>query len=205
MRRTFVKFAPAILALLSGTMAGAAETPLVPSCAAPKTLAAVQTCDGNVTAIAMRKDEIFLLSRKDAPAFEVRAVRAGKPLDRAVVLVPSHPGRTIESVHPALDAIYVLAREGTKAELLRVPVRSSGGAEIGFTQEFTYRCRNCRSFPAQRYNRVLDVPLPYDGIVSEAHSDPLAPGITITLENTARGEMILTYVPSLGRFINRTT
>ena len=170
---------------------------------APSSAGTPLSYGSDVKAVVVRKDEVFLLSRKDAASLQVLAVRAGKPLDQAVVLVPARSDRILEAVYPALDAIYVVAREGGDARLLRIPVRFSGAAEIGFTQDFVYRCRNCRSFPPQRYNHVVEIPIPLEGAVVEAHSDPHLSGITLGLESGTTGKTELTYDPALGRFVNQ--
>jgi hypothetical protein len=170
-------------------------------CVAGTTLEAVKQCDENVMAVATRKNEVFLLSRKGAPTVKLLVVREGEALDTATVLVRDRPGRRLESVHPAKDAIYVLVREGSGAKVLRIPVRMSGGSEVGFTQKYVYDCRNCRSFPALKQIRVLEVLLPYEGEVAGAYANPLTPGFSIALERAGTGKIMLSYDPSSGRFV----
>ncbi len=108
----------------------------------------------NVNSFDMRGNEIFLLSHQDAPTFKVLAVQAGEPLSKASVLVPAEPNRVIDSIHAASDALYVVARQGAYAQLLRI---------------------------AAGQTKAENVPLPYKGNISEAFTDPRKPGITISL------------------------
>src|SRR6185312_3567329 len=75
---------------------------LAPSAAAsnPKTQwKSFVTRDDGVTSADMRGNEIFLLSHKNAPTFQVLAVKAGEPLSKAKVLLPVQTGRLVESIH----------------------------------------------------------------------------------------------------------
>jgi hypothetical protein len=174
----------AIVACLGAARAG--------TCSAPQTLEEIRRCDPNA-AVAVRKNELFL-SRGSS----VLALRTGQALERATVLIPLRPGREIVSIHPALDAIYVLARGGGDTHLLRVPVRCDGIAEIGFTQKYVCHSRNCRSFPAFRSNRVVVVPLPVAGSVAKAHTDPSRRGITLWFAE--KQHVAYVYDPSSARF-----
>jgi hypothetical protein len=176
----------------------AGETPA--GCVAGAALVSVKRCDESVMVVATRKNEVFLLSLKGAPTAKLLAVRQGEALDTAAVLVRDQPGRRLEAVLPAKDAIYVLVREGGGAKMLRIPVRISGGSEVGFTQKYTYHGRNSRSFPALKQIRVLEVLLPYEGKAVEAHANPLTPGFSIALERAEAGKVWLSYDPSSGRF-----
>jgi prolyl oligopeptidase len=109
-----------------------------------------------VTGMDVRGDQIFLLSHKDAPTFQVLQVRAGEPLSAARVLVPARPDRVIEGVHAAADALYVVTREGVYSRLLRIP---TGGTAIE------------------------DVALPEHGHIGDVFSDPRVPGLSISLSS----------------------
>lgn len=160
-------------------------------CSAPKTPEEIRRCDPGVTMVAVRKDEFFL-SRGSG----VFALRAGQPIERATVLVPPHPGREIDSVHPALDAIYVVAREDGSTRLLQVPLRRDGVREVGFTQKYVCHNRNCRSFPARGSIRVLAIALPAASRVVEARADPDRRGITLSLIGPARKTVTWPYDPA---------
>jgi prolyl oligopeptidase len=108
--------------------------------------------EDGITALDMRGAEIFLLSHQDAPTFKVLSVHAGQPLGSASVLVPAEPGRVIEGIHAAADALYVLARHGAYSQLLRI---------------------------AAGTRSIEEVPLPIQGHIEQTFADPRAPGVTV--------------------------
>ena len=109
--------------------------------------------DDGITALDMQGDTIYLLSHKDAPTFQVLAVKAGQPLSSATVVLPARPDRVVESLHAAADGLYVVAREGVYAHLLRV---ADG--------------------------KAAEIALPVRGDIAEAFSDPREAGVTVALE-----------------------
>jgi prolyl oligopeptidase len=127
----------------------------------------------DVTAMEVRGKEVFLLSHKDAPTFQVLSVKAGDPVSHAQVLVPAEADRVIESIHAASDGLYVLARRGAYSMLLRVPTEKT---------------------------KVENVPLPYDGHVTSAFSDPRKPGLTIELSSWVVAPAEFSYDPTKKRF-----
>ncbi|HXV00060.1 MAG TPA: prolyl oligopeptidase family serine peptidase [Caulobacteraceae bacterium] len=129
--------------------------------------------DDGVTGLDIRGGDIFLLSHKDAPTFKVLQLKAGAPLSSAVTLIPVQPGRVIEGVHAAADALYVAAREGNYSRLLRVATGS---------------------------NKVEEVVLPTKGHISDVFTDPRTPGVTFALENWVLPPTTLHFDPSAGRF-----
>jgi hypothetical protein len=181
------------MAIAAGFGAASAESSGT-GCATPQTAMDIRRCDASVTAAASRKNELFL-SRGSS----VLVLRAGDAFDRAHVLVPSLPDRAVEAIYPALDAIYVVVREGDVGRMLRVPVRLDGVKEVGFTQKYVCHSRNCRSFPAQKAIRVISVPLPVAGPISEALANPETRGIRLRF--VARGVVTYCYQPSEGRFV----
>jgi prolyl oligopeptidase len=114
------------------------------------------TRDDGVTGVDMRGPEIFLLSHKGAPTFQVLSVHAGEPLASAKTLVPAQADRVIEGIHVAADALYVLARHGAYSQLLRIPAGST---------------------------TVEEVALPFPGHINEAFADPRTSGVTIQLSS----------------------
>lgn len=114
------------------------------------------TRDDDVTNVDMRGPEIFLLSHKGSPTFQVLSVRAGQPLSSAVTLVPAQADRVIEGIHVGSDALYVLARHGAYSQLLRIPTGSTS---------------------------IEEVALPFRGHIDEAFTDPRTPGVTIKLSS----------------------
>ena len=133
------------------------------------------TREDGVTGSDMRGADIFLLSHKDSPTFEVLAVRADQPLASASVLVPAQPDRVIEGIHAASDALYVLARHGAYSQLLRV----AAGTKV-----------------------IEEVPLPVAGHIDEAFSDPRYPGVTIKLSSWVVPPTLYAYQPAGKSFTN---
>jgi prolyl oligopeptidase len=126
-----------------------------------------------VTKFDMRGDTIFLLSHKNAPTFQVLAVKAGAPISSAKVLVPAAPDRVIDDIHAASDGLYVLARKGAYSQLLRVPAGTTKIDEVG---------------------------LPFEGHIAQAFSDPRQPGITIELTSWVVPPESFAYDPTAGKF-----
>jgi prolyl oligopeptidase len=131
------------------------------------------TRDDDITATDMRGSEIFLLSHKDAPTFKVLSVQAGQPLSSGAVLVPALPDRVIEGIHVGSDALYVVARHGAYSQLLRVPTGTKN---------------------------IEEVPLPFEGHIDEAFSDPRGPGVAIKLSSWVVPTTMYAYHPSSKTF-----
>jgi prolyl oligopeptidase len=131
------------------------------------------TRDDDVTGIDMRKDEIFLLSHKDAPTFKVLAVRAGQPIATAKTLVAARPDRVIEGIHAASDALYVLATRGAYSQLLRIPAGT---------------------------NQVEEVALPFEGHATEAFTDPRQSGVTVLMSSWVVPPTLSDYDPQTKGF-----
>jgi prolyl oligopeptidase len=112
--------------------------------------------EDEVTNVDMRGAEIFLLSHKGSPTFQVLSVRAGEPLASAKILVPARADRVIEGIHAGSDALYVLARHGAYSRLLRMPAGSAS---------------------------IEEVTLPFPGHIDEAFTDPRTAGVTIQLSS----------------------
>jgi len=127
----------------------------------------------DVTSEEMRGDEIFLLSHKDAPTFQVLALRAGAPFASAQVLVPAQPARVIEGIHAASDALYVLGRRGAYSELLRIPAGSG---------------------------KIETIDLPVKGHIADAFTDPRKPGIVFDLSSWVLPPTEYRYDAATGKF-----
>ncbi len=127
----------------------------------------------DVTSVAMRGGDIFLLSHKDAPTFKVLVLKAGDPLASAKTLVPAQPERVVEGIYAASDALYVLARKGAYSQLLRIPSGS---------------------------DRIETVALPFEGHIGEAFTDPRTPGVTLELSSWVVQPSYLHYDPPSQKF-----
>lgn len=143
----------------------------------------------------MRGKETFLLSGNDTTLI---GFATGKP-STAYVIIGPRPDRTLESVHPAADGLYVLARKGAQELLLRIPAQADGDMAPAMPPKIASGCRNCRAFPVLRVHQISDIALP-DGTIAAILADPRTPGITVVLERPA-GRKILRYDPSAGQFV----
>jgi prolyl oligopeptidase len=129
--------------------------------------------DAGITHVAIRGDDAYLVSRKNAPTSRVLQVKAGASLATATVLVPALADRVIEDVRAASDGIYVLARRGVYSTLLRVPTGST---------------------------RIEEISLPAKGHIAEAFADPSKPGININFSSWVLPPQEYAYDPATGKF-----
>jgi prolyl oligopeptidase len=132
----------------------------------------VATADG-VTSGDTRGDDVFLLSHKDAPTFQVLSLKAGQPLSAARVLVAARPDRIIEGVHAAADALYVVTSDGVYSHLLRIPAGS---------------------------DRIEEVALPVHGHVGDIFTDPREAGAVLQLSSWVQPYAEYQYDPAKGAF-----
>jgi len=128
--------------------------------------------DDAVTSFDIKGDDIYLLSHKNASRFKVLHTKLSNPdVAHAEVLVPEGPA-LIKAVAAASDAIYVQEMEGGLGRLVRVPYASSS---------------------AQR------VPLPAEGVVTIAATDPRVPGEVLTMDSWTKAQTIYAYDPGTGQ------
>jgi prolyl oligopeptidase len=129
--------------------------------------------DDGITSLDAKGDTVYLLSHKNAPTFQVLALKAGRPLSAAKVLVAADPARVITSVHAAADGLYVLATRGVYSEMLRVSYKT-GAAEI--------------------------IPLPTRGHVGDMFTDQRAPGASIDFSSWVVSPTEYRYEPKAKHF-----
>jgi prolyl oligopeptidase len=136
----------------------------------------VADVEDKVTGFAVRGDDIYLLTYKDAPRFKIVRTRLDKPdLASASTVIPAGK-QVVVGMGAARDALYVQLRDGASQRLLRVP---HGGA----TEE---------------------VELPYPGAVEVSASDPRLPGALLQLMGWTRNFQYYLYDP-VRRRLARTT
>jgi len=126
----------------------------------------------DVTGIDANAKTIYLLSHKDAPTFKVLALAADAGLKDARTLIAARPGRVIESIHVAADALYVVAREGLTGKVLRVDAQ----------------------------DKVTELRLPFAGTVQEVATDPRQPGAVVALVGWVHPPTHYRYDPTGGTF-----
>ncbi len=130
--------------------------------------------DDDVTDLAVKGKEIFLLTHKDAPRFKIITTSLSKPdLASARVVMPAG-NAVITALVVARDALYVQLRDGGIGRLLRVPFR--GKAE--------------------------QVKLPFDGSVSLMAVDPRLDGTWLDLATWTRADQIYAYDPQTTKITN---
>ncbi|HLZ84819.1 MAG TPA: prolyl oligopeptidase family serine peptidase, partial [Caulobacteraceae bacterium] len=129
--------------------------------------------DDGVTGADARGDQIFLLSHKNAPTFQVLQARAGEPLASARVLIPASPDRVIEGVHAAADALYVVVRQGVYSHLLRIPAGT---------------------------DRAEEVALPAHGHIGDVFTDARVPGLSLEMSSWVSPPTEYRFDPASGAF-----
>jgi len=132
----------------------------------------VTPADG-VTGGDIQGDDIFLLSHKDAPTFEVLALKAGQPLSAAKVLVPARADRIITDLHVAADGLYVVTSDGVYSHLLRVPKGT---------------------------DKIEEIALPSKGHIGALFSDPRMAGVDLDLSSWVLQPTEYAYDPATGQF-----
>jgi prolyl oligopeptidase len=129
--------------------------------------------DDGVTGADARGDQLFLLSHKNAPTFQVLQMNAGEPLSSAKVLVPARPERVIEGVHAAADALYVVTREGVYSHLLRIPAGT---------------------------DKIEEVALPAHGHIGDVFTDARVPGLSLEMSSWVSPPTEYRFDPSSSAF-----
>ena len=124
--------------------------------------------EDEVTGWAQRGDELYVLSHKGAPRFQILRTSFSHPdVAHAAVFLPQGDA-VLTNVAVAKDALYVRALDGPIARVIRVPY--TGGA------------------PEQ-------LKLPFDGDVQLSASDSRVPGILLELTSWAKAPRIYSYNP----------
>jgi prolyl oligopeptidase len=129
--------------------------------------------DDGITSLDAHGNELFLLSHKNAPTFQVLALKAGQPIASAKVLVASQPDRVIENLHAAADGLYVLTTKGVYSQLLRINYATGKSEEIA---------------------------LPTRGHVGEVFSDPRKAGVVVDYSSWVVAPAVYSYNPKSGKF-----
>ncbi len=139
--------------------------------------------EDQVTSLAVRGNDIYLLTYKDAPRYKIVRTRLDRPDLASAATVIAAGRQVVVGMGAARDALYVQVRDGASQRLLRVP---QGGAPE-------------------------EVPLPYPGTVEVSAADPRMPGALVQLMgwtrnfqyylyDAARRQLQLTGLQPLGKF-----
>ncbi len=125
--------------------------------------------DDGITAFAVHKNDLFLLSHKDAPHFKLLKLDLHHPdLTKATILVPATDA-IIRAVATADDALYLREFKNGNYHILRLPYDSTTGP--------------------------VEIPLPFEGNAEFLAADPRLPGIIFSLDAWTHAEQICTYDP----------
>jgi prolyl oligopeptidase len=129
-----------------------------------------------VTDMGLHGDDLYVLTYKNAPRYEILRTDARNPdLTSAEVIVPPGEG-VITGLHPADDALYVELLDGGIDRLLRVPYGRSP--------------------------KVERIALPLEGTIFLLAADPRVPGTLFAATSWTRAFTIYAYDPSTGQAIN---
>ena len=130
--------------------------------------------DDDVTGIAVRGDDLYLQSHKDASRYKVLHTSLRSP-DAAHVEVILPPGvAVVRSIAAASDAIYAQELDGGIGRLVRIPY---GG-------------------------KPEEVTLPVKGSVSILAIDPRVPGAVLDLASWTKADAIYSYNPKTNEVID---
>jgi prolyl oligopeptidase len=120
-----------------------------------------------VTAFALRGDDLYLLTHKDAPRFRIVKTKASAPsVAKAVEVVPQGSA-VIKGLVAARDGVYVQVLDAGLGKLVRLT--PEGGA--------------------------VELKLPYPGTISLLYADPLADGCWFSLESWVKPPVICRGAP----------
>jgi prolyl oligopeptidase len=134
----------------------------------------LDTEDGVVN-LALRGDDLYLITHKDAPRFKVTRISVSHPdLARAPVVIPTGEA-VITDLSAMSDALYIQELDGGVARLLRV---SYGEAE------------------------ATRIPLPVDGSIALYRGDSRLDGIVFNLSSWTRAPKIYRYLPAENRAVD---
>ncbi|HEX3699728.1 MAG TPA: prolyl oligopeptidase family serine peptidase [Phenylobacterium sp.] len=125
------------------------------------------TFSDNVTGLAVRGPDLYLLSHQGAPRFRLLKTRAAAPsLAEAKVVIPQGRG-VLKSLGAARDGVYVQALDAGLGQVLRL----SGD------------------------DRVTPLRLPYPGTVSGLSTDPLQDGCWFVLDSWVKPPVVCYGAP----------
>lgn len=136
-----------------------------------------------VTGFAVRGDDIYLLTYKDAPRYKIVRTRLDRPDLAGAQTVVGAGRQVVVGMGAARDALYVQVRDGASQRLLRVPYGDA----------------------------AEEIALPYPGSVEVSTADPRLPGALVQvmgwtrnfqyyLYDPARRRLAVTSLQPLGRF-----
>jgi prolyl oligopeptidase len=130
----------------------------------------VCSVDDRVTAFALRGDDLWLLTEKDAPRGRVVHVKATAPAFAGAREVVPQGKALMRQLFAARDAVYLQELDGGVGRL--------------------------RRFPGRPGAPVHPVKLPFDGALSFVFADPRRDGVIAALQSWVRPEEVVQVLPS---------
>lgn len=132
--------------------------------------------DDQVTGFAVRGDDLYLLTHREAPRYKVIRIKLSAPdLTRADVIVePSEA--VITGLSVAEDGLYVQQLDGGIGRLLRVPFSSD--------------------------TKPQRITLPFEGTISEVVTDSREKGAVIRLTSWTKPQLYYFYNPQTGHIVD---
>jgi prolyl oligopeptidase len=128
-----------------------------------------------VTSQAIRGSEIYLLTHKDSPRFQIIRTSLTSPdLVHCETIIPQREG-VLTQVGVSVDALYAQELDGGINHLLRVPFGSA---------------------------KVELAPLPFDGAFDVETTDSRLPGALFSMRSWVKGTRILSYDPKTNTVSN---
>jgi prolyl oligopeptidase len=128
----------------------------------------VADVDDGITDAAVRGDDLYLVSHKDAPRSKILMTSLAHPdVEQAAVVLPQQRG-VVRGIGASEDAVYIRELDGGVARLVRIPYDSRTPAEIK---------------------------LPFYGNIELYGTDPRVPGVFIGLSNWVKASRIYRYAP----------
>lgn len=139
--------------------------------------------DAGVTYVAAKGGELYLLSHKNAPTYQILDLKAGQPLATARVVVPADPSRVIEGFAVAADGLYAVATHECYSALIRVPYGSSRVEKIPLPVR-----GHIFAGEQNQYNSVPDI-----------FADPQSPGVAFNISSWVVPPAEYRYDSRIGR------
>ena len=130
----------------------------------------VCSVDDRVTAFALRGDDLWLLSEKDAPRGRVVHVKTSAPAFAGAREVVPQGKALMRQLFAARDAVYLQELDGGVGRL--------------------------RRFPGRPGAPVQNIKLPFDGALSFVFADPRRDGVIAALQSWVRPEEVVQVLPS---------
>jgi prolyl oligopeptidase len=122
-----------------------------------------------------RGDDIYVVSHKNAPRFQILKTSASHPDMNAAQVIVAPSKRVVDSVAAAKDALFVFERENGIARAARIDYET---------------------------NAVTEIPLPVQGTLGNATADPQYPGFIAKLESWTISPQWFAYDPATRALTN---